>query len=451
MGTRTWLAPLLLLFSVVAAIGAMPVSTSAQGSSLGFYPSELEIDNGLRGQRFEVSVFIVNNDDELRIFTLEPIGEIADWISYAHPAEPDTAIDVIEVDAGSEQQILVHISIPADAANGTYTGTNRLDGYDPEAFETREGIVLGFQQRIALDVSGDQVLDLRAGAVQVSDVEVGQPLALRANLTNLSNVAVRPHIDVAFRSHGEERRPVAIEAARIQVDTEPLKVGERKTVEAPWDTTGQAPGLYTAACTISVQGEEIDRGAIDFNIVPFGSLRRDGAITAIEFVEPPQPGTVAHANVIFQNGGEIESRASFIGQLYRDGVAIAQATSPGEVLARPGAEVSIDAFIDIPPDASGDYELRGRVHFEGAETDEFVKAFTVGGGKIAPVVPGRRRGGRAACRAQPWCWSWPFGAGAAVGSVAATAPPRPCPGARSHRPAIPARFLPGRRPGSTSR
>lgn len=373
------------LFALVAAAAATPGPSEAQNSSIGFYPSELNLEHGLRGQLFEVSTFLVNNDDEARIFTLNARGDIAEWVSYAHPDDPSIPIDQIDVAPEIEQKVLVRIKIPDDAANGVHVGVNELNGYNVAAFESREGVVLGFSQRLSIAVSGDQVVDVRVGAVQVPDVEVGQPVPFRANLTNLGNVAVRPNISIAFLAHGEAMRSDPVEVADIAEQTEPVRTRERRTVAVVWDATGQAPGLYTADYRITVQDQEIDSGTVDFEIAPFGSLRRGGSITAIEFVDPPEPGTVSHAVVTFHNSGSIESRAAFVGQLHQDGQAIQQATSPGEVLARPGDDASIDAFIDIPADAQGTYELRGRVFFEGSETEEFTRSFSIGTDESQPI------------------------------------------------------------------
>jgi hypothetical protein len=63
----------------------------------------------------------------------------------------------------------------------------------------------------------------------------------------------------------------------------------------------------------------------------------------------------------------------------QEGVAIAAAESPAELLVRPGEEVVLSAFFELAPDANGEFELHGRVQFEGAETEEASLAFSVGG------------------------------------------------------------------------
>jgi hypothetical protein len=368
----------LAVFSIIlCALSLVPARTWAQ--SLGFTPSSIELKNGLRGQQYEITTTLVNQTDDPRIFSLRAAGAIGGWIEFAEPSAPGTSIDAMTVPAGSKVALLVRIAVPETAANGEYHGVNQYDGYTEETYRDRKGVVFAFEQRVAIKVTGDQFLDLRVGDVSARDIEAGQLLQVRTQLTNNGNVDTQAEIALSFFRADEGTGTTGSPLDEVRSKLEPVRPGKSTTAETGWETSGQRPGNYLATYSVTLQGERLKSGSFEFSILASGSLAREGRITAIQIVRPINPGGMSRADVTFRNEGEVASRARFQGEVLQEGVAIAAAESPAELLVRPGEEVVLSAFFELAPDANGEFELHGRVQFEGAETEEASLAFSVGG------------------------------------------------------------------------
>jgi hypothetical protein len=62
-------------------------------------------------------------------------------------------------------------------------------------------------------------------------------------------------------------------------------------------------------------------------------------------------------------------------------------------MVRPGEQVLLSAFFQMPRGADGDYEIRGRVYFEGVQTDEVSATFSVAGAGDNSIVTAMAVGG----------------------------------------------------------
>jgi hypothetical protein len=385
MRTALWLL-------LVPAFFLFAQSGGAQTQSLGFFPSTIELENGLRGQRYESKTTLVNQTGEPRIFALAAGGDTAPWTTMTSANDPDASpIDQITVPAESEVEVIVTIAIPETAPNGEVRGVNTYDGYTQEAFRTREGLVTGFQQPVRIVVTGDQVLDLRVGDVSARTVEVGQPLRVRTQLTNQGNVDTVADLALEFFALPPDASAQHhIDSFASRLDS--IAPGQSGTVETAWDTAERAPGRYRADYAVSLEGERLALGSFEFELVPAGSLTRTGVIVDVTVVDPVAPGAINRADVQFENTGQVDSLAHFAGHVYMDGVAIAEAESPDALTVRPGEQVTLSAFFRLPQ-GEGDYELRGRVFFEGSQTDEAAAAFQVAGAGNDTIITAMAVGG----------------------------------------------------------
>jgi hypothetical protein len=374
------LAALTGLLVAASAVGF--ASRDAAAQSVGFHPSTIELQDALRGQRYELAVELINQADEERLFEIASAGEVAEWLTFADPEDAEAEVSSITVPANSEVRLDLFVEIPETAANGHHSGMNTYDGYTPEAARERSGLVIGFQQPIEINVTGDQVLDLQAGDVFASNVEVGQPLRVQVQLNNRGNVDARADFQAAIWPAADDGTGDA--AAEVETQLERVPAGKSSTAVTEWDTAGRTPGEYRAEYTIALEGDRIAAGEFMFELLPYGSAARAGVIQSLTVVEPIEAGAMGRADAVFKNEGAIDSLARFEGQLFQDGVPIAEAESPDSLLVRPNEEVLLSAFFPIPEEASGEFEVRGRVYFEGAQTDEASAPFTIGGGGGLP-------------------------------------------------------------------
>jgi hypothetical protein len=263
----------------------------------------------------------------------------------------------------------VYLNIPDGTPNGTYSGTIH---YRSQLTNQPNGVVLSLDQPVSVAVSGNQVLNLSVVDVSVRDVEVGQPLRIEAAMTNNSNVNVTPVLSVNIATSAN------LSVATLDQPFEAYKPGESKKVVAlEWSTAGQQPGAYTAPYTIKVQGRPFGQGMLAFHMLPVGSLSRAGRIESVTFHGSLSAGSIARADVVFRNTGKSDVLAQFTGQISRNGQLIAPTVAQTALLAPVGQTVTLNVF--FPVEKNGRYELRGRVTYEGAQTDEISKSFLAGG------------------------------------------------------------------------
>jgi hypothetical protein len=363
---------LFVIVLLVSGFAAQAGSAAAQVDGFGFYPSRLQVEDGLRGQRYDAGTVIVNQTDQQRLFHLSAEGDIGAWISFATREDTATKMTDVTVEPGSELELAVLIDIPADTANGDYAGSVLMENR-PLPDQTFN-LIPALRQSIQLSVTGTQQLELRLGESLAKDVEVGRPLRIQTQVTNSGNVNVEPDVSVVV--HGNAGGQQGPEVATFTATAAEVMAGKTETVETLWETLGQALGEYKATVSFSVQGKDFGTREVPFNIVPVGSLTRAGAIQSIALATEPAVGEVARVDVAFLNQGQTDALATFAGQLYLDGAAVAETKSQAETLARPGVEATMSTFFPITEE--GSYELRGRVFYDGAQTEEAVLAFTVG-------------------------------------------------------------------------
>jgi hypothetical protein len=232
---------------------------------------------------------------------------------------------------------------------------------------------------------------LRVGDVSARTVEVGQQLRVRTQLTNQGNVDTVADLALEFfalpaDASGEQH----LDSFSARLDK--VAPGQSGTVETAWETTGRAPGRYRADFAVSLDGERLALGSFEFELVPAGSLTRTGVIVDVTVVSPLAPDAINRADVQFENTGQVDSLAHFAGHIYMDGAVIAEAQSPDALTVRPGEQVTLSAFFRLPP-GEGDYELRGRVFFEGAQTEEAAAQFSVAGAGSDTIITAMAVGG----------------------------------------------------------
>ena len=368
MRSLLWIAVPVLVFGLVAV-------HETQAQSVGFFPSAIELENALRGQEYQTRTTLVNQDDEARIFTMLASGDTAAWTRFTLLEEPGEPVGQVLVPPESEAVVLVTVAVPDTAPNGAVVGKNAYDGYTEKAFESREGLVSGFEQPVRINVTGDQVIDLRVGDVSARNVEVGQPLRVTAALANQGNVDVKP--DLTFDIYKLPGDAAADPLDTVSAELVMVPPGQSRTPSATWDTAGRAPGHYRADYVLSLDGERLALGSFEFALAPAGSVTPSGSIIAVDLVRPLIPGAVNRADVTFENTGGVPVRAHFTGHIYAGATALSEAATPDSLTVDPGEKVTLSAYFDLP-EAEDQYELRGRAYFEGEQTDEVAVGFALG-------------------------------------------------------------------------
>jgi hypothetical protein len=351
---------LLAVSSAVMALVMFSI-TAVHAGGVGVAPARLEIADALRGHEYERTAAVVNPANETMIFKFTAEGDAADWISFYPLESPSIPVETEIIEGGDRARLLVKFNIPGDAPNGEHQATIVVSALPPEQEEAGETTaVVGAAAGIAvsLTVTGIQNLSGTVSQIAVPDAEVEYPLRATLKFRNTGNVTASPRVDVDLIRDG------VVLKSWSSADTE-VKAGREEFLSIEVDTTGLETGDYTADVRVFLDGGVIASESQAFALLPYGTLSRRGAISYMTLDGFPSLKTPAKIEVAFFNSGDIDTRAQFIGEVYRDGQLVDVIKSE-EILVLVREDDVLAAY--FKPDQAGAYTVVGYVVYEGKRT-----------------------------------------------------------------------------------
>jgi len=347
---------------LVAAIVCQPVS--AAGIAVG--PSSLAIDNALRGGSFERSLTIFNPSDTGFDVVLKTEGSAKDWIKFS---AIDGSEEIQKVYAPKKGQIpvLMRVKVPDDAANGRYTAKVIVETVPGEKVPGSVGTILQATSTLEITVTDVERVSGEVMSIVVRDTEVDIPLGIEVGFKNTGNVVATPEITAVISRDG------------TVIDT----ISEAKTPVSPtiterivvhWPNEGLAAGTYQVDVTVSLRDAILAEEGRTFEILPLGSLTRQGELTDLGYEGALTVGKPIKITGLFKNSGSIATRARLSGEIYRGGSLV-------DVIS--GDEMTVQVFSENPltayytPKESGEYTMKTCAVFEGKTTDSKDMVFTV--------------------------------------------------------------------------
>lgn len=347
---------------LVAAIVCQPVS--AAGIAVG--PSSLAIDNALRGGSFERSLTIFNPSDTGFDVVLKTEGSAKDWIKFS---AIDGSEEIQKVYAPKKGQIpvLMRVKVPDDAANGRYTAKVIVETVPGEKVPGSVGTILQATSTLEITVTDVERVSGEVMSIVVRDTEVDIPLGIEVGFKNTGNVVATPAITAVISRDG------------TVIDT----ISEAKTPVSPtiterivvhWPNEGLAAGTYQVDVTVSLRDAILAEEGRTFEILPLGSLTRQGELTDLDYEGALTVGRPIKITGLFKNSGSIATRARLSGEVYRGGSLV-------DVIS--GDEMTIQVFSENPltayytPKEPGEYTMKTCAVFEGKTTDSKDMVFTI--------------------------------------------------------------------------
>ncbi len=347
---------------LVAAIVCQPVS--AAGIAVG--PSSLAIDNALRGGSFERSLTIFNPSDTGFDVVLKTEGSAKDWIKFS---AIDGSEEIQKVYAPKKGQIpvLMRVKVPDDAANGRYTAKVIVETVPGEKVPGSVGTILQATSTLEITVTDVERVSGEVMSIVVRDTEVDIPLGIEVGFKNTGNVVATPAITAVISRDG------------TVIDT----ISEAKTPVSPtiterivvhWPNEGLAAGTYQVDVTVSLRDAILAEEGRTFEILPLGSLTRQGELTDLDYEGALTVGRPIKITGLFKNSGSIATRARLSGEVYRGGSLV-------DVIS--GDEMTVQVFSENPltayytPKEPGEYTMKTCAVFEGKTTDSKDMVFTI--------------------------------------------------------------------------
>jgi hypothetical protein len=347
---------------LVAVIVCQPVS--AAGIAVG--PSSLTIENGLRGGSFERSLTVFNPSDTGFEVVLRTEGSAGDWIRFS-TIDNDEEIETIYVPENGQIPVLMRVTVPDDAANGRYTATIVVETVPGEEIPGSVGMILQAKSALEITVTDVEKISGEVTSIVVRDTEVNVPLGVEIGFKNTGNVVVTPEITAVISRDGSVIDTVT------WAET-PVRPGTTEQIVMHWPNEGLAAGTCQANVMVSLRGEVLADENRTFEILPLGSLTRQGELTDLNYDGALVVGKPIKVTGLFKNSGSIATRAKLSGEVYRGG-SLVDVISGDEMTVLVFSEDALTAY--YTPKEPGEYTMKTCAVFEGKTTDAKDISFTV--------------------------------------------------------------------------
>jgi hypothetical protein len=347
---------------LVAVIVCQPVS--AAGIAVG--PSSLTIENGLRGGSFERSLTVFNPSDTGFEVVLRTEGSAGDWIRFS-TIDNDEEIETIYVPENGQIPVLMRVTVPDDAANGRYTATIVVETVPGEEIPGSVGMILQAKSALEITVTDVEKISGEVTSIVVRDTEVDVPLGIEVGFKNTGNVVVTPEITAVISRDGSVIDTVTWAETSV-------RPGTTEQIVVRWPNDGFPTGTCQANVMVSLRGEVLADENRTFEILPLGSLTRQGELTDLNYDGALVVGKPIKITGLFKNSGSIATRAKLSGEVYRGG-SLVDVISGDEMTVLVFSEDALTAY--YTPTEPGEYTVKTCALFEGKTTDAKDISFTV--------------------------------------------------------------------------
>lgn len=362
-----------LLFSLIVIILMSILFSGSPVLSLGVAmgPTTMEIENALRGVEYERVITIFNPSEPDAIYTIRADGQVSPWLSF-YELNSNEAIQGLVISGQSNTAVLVKIKVPPDISNGSYTATIYAET-SPGGDSGDMGVstVLQAKSLLTVIVGGTQIIEGTVGTISTRDTEAGFPLHIDINFRNKGNIAVNPQIYYQIM----QGNTIIIE---LNYNQSTIKPESREVITVEWETNTNQSGDYIARVEVSLDEKTLATKELSFTVLPPGSFSKQGEFTNLTYEGQLLLDTILKIFADFQNTGQGDSRAKFVGEVYCDGMLIN--TIESEVMLIPvGQQETLVSYLEL--EKNGDYVLRGHVAYEGKQTGPKEISFKIRNGE----------------------------------------------------------------------
>jgi len=344
-------------------------SNSLIVSSVGISPTKIEMKDVLRGYSYERIFSVFNSRYYNYTYNLNVSGEASEWIKLYDPLDVNRSkpITNITIPSRSWKQVILSINVSNDTAVGVYNATVTATAFTTNATQSGQSVNIGVSMIVILHVVGKQNLTGIVKSVTVKNAEVGYPIRFIVEFYNTGNVVARPLIIVNIT-----KNDVLVDTI-FYSDTK-VGIGFTKSISVSWDTSGRVSGGYTANITVLLGDNNIYSNNFNFYILPYGSQTRRGEIASIYYVGDLSVGKIVKILVVFENTGEIATKAKFVGEVYKNDELVDVIESE-EILVQVRENKTLTAYLKI--NSPGKYVVKGKVVYENKETSIVNLSFNV--------------------------------------------------------------------------
>ncbi len=341
----------MVLFSVVSLLFA------GSAAAMGLSPSRITIDSALKGETYQQSLRVFNLEDSPVVVEFNVTDNFTGWATFYNADDLETPITSGEIPGNGDSFFLMKIHIPEDTPNGEYTGdlVVKTAAGSYTGTETGSSVSHGIKSRMRITVTGDELLSGEVLGITIFDAEVNRETRVRLQFKNTGNVKENPVLKADIKREGSSIDSFEFTGPDFQV-------GELKSVDFSWDTTGNPPGEYTADVRVYLKDIMIHEEEINFTIFERGALTAFAELMEVSATENVAPGGTARIYARIWNRGDIDITAVLKAEVYFNGELV-------DVIESDDVYVNKDHFGELiayyKPETAGVYTLKPEVVFEG--------------------------------------------------------------------------------------
>lgn len=343
---------------VVIALVLLGLSTAlVEATVIGATKGIINYKNVLKNGYAQDQVVLTTDTDFNLSVTYKIEGEIADWIRI-EPAEQPFFIR-----KDYSNSVLIIVEPPGDAKNQHYSAavrflTGALAGPQGQ-FGTAVRAAINI--RIGVDITGQEIVNCRAGGFVLDDVEEGYPLEFYAVVTNDGNVRIKPNFVLEFWNQDQTE---IVKVFNFTVN-ESILPTVQKTIfySIPQNLKIGQYWVKVKTPTCGDQGE----GFVTVSVIEKGGVSDKGELVSIENAPWAKTGDIVPIDAVFKNLGTRVVSAKFKGTI-TSGESIFKVIDTDSLDVMPGETVSLRTYFN--PVQEGQYIIKGRVLYNKKLTFE---------------------------------------------------------------------------------
>ncbi len=355
------------LFILVIAAIILASAATAQGI-VGVSPSNYKYDQVLRGGYAERVFTISYSGDDPVEASIEPLGNIAEWITF----EDNSSI----ISRDDPWRPVVAVEPPSDIPNGNYTGFFRIRttsiGDDGQQGHATGNILAVLDVAIEVNIVDNEIIQCHATNFGATSVEQGDDIVFGADILNEGNVRLRPRMLVDLWD--QEQISIVKSTEFLGKEILPTRQ-ERISFEVPTDDL-EVDQYWAEISAVDC----FDSSTLTLDVYEPGALRAQGVLREIMAPVWMDEGDTSQILALFDNTGEKEVDAQFRGEI-KLGDKIVQ------VLESETISVPIDSSTNFSffftPQKPGRYVVSGRIFYDKKRTFESSKVINVRGTGIS--------------------------------------------------------------------
>lgn len=236
--------------------------------AIGQMTEPIIFNNGLKGEGFRETIFLVNTEENDADIKLLAEGDIAGWVKFYSNSDQTNPIDSINVPGKSQLNLSADFLIPKDAPNGQYKGSISAikEAENPQG--NNENILSVSQKidrEVAIQVSDNELINFSASIIPDKyNLDAEEPLNIRFIYDNQGNVSIEPQIQIKITKDDNIVHNAIYPFPDKTAPVKPLSQYEIPSIDIP--TTMLNDGKYLVKIEFSNDGKSYLEKDFSFSV-----------------------------------------------------------------------------------------------------------------------------------------------------------------------------------------